>query len=288
MITWALDDEIKRIVDDFYFAYKMPDLEPFSKIATRYSKGHLVLQEQQFTIFQDSLSEIVNQIDEARFLSAISWAYLQDMSDEFKEFSAGQSPISIHGLVGALLAAHVNYDNPPSILFQNPSANLAKNRKMGTWFAANLLDSAIIRQLGVIDRILAILFVMLEIKFDTFKNSNEIIYPTASRKYLDLLYEKVSSEDKKRLTDILETQDFEHLKDFRNRFLHRSRVESELHGQFFYKVRESEPQLFRGLPSEDHIAYSFYAHTFVILPLIEFTKPFLENFRVNGASSASD
>lgn len=275
MINWHLDQQIKELADKFYFAYEMPNLEAFSNVALRYSQNQLSMHAAEFQIYQDSLSEIVNLIDEARFLSAISWAYLQDMSEDFKVFADSQPPISITGLVGALLAPHVNHDNPPSILFDNPSSKISRNRLIGTWFAGNLLDSAIIRQLAVIDRVLAILYVSVGIQISTFQETGEPIYPTLSANALAKLKQNISEEDSASLAEIFGSQEFANLKDFRNRFLHRHRIETQLHGDFFYKIAKHEPKLFRGLPSEEHVAYSFYAHKLVTIPFVNIARKYL-------------
>lgn len=275
MINWHLDQPIRELADKFYFAYEMPNLEAFSNVALRYSQNQLSMQSTEFQIFQDSLSEIVNLIDEARFLSAISWAYLQDMSEEFKVFSESQPPISISGLVGALLAPHINHDNPPSILFDNPSSQISRNRLIGTWFAGNLLDSAIIRHLAVIDRVLAILYVSVGIRISTFPETGEPMYPTMGANALAKLEQKISRYDSVALAEIFTSQEFANLKDFRNRFLHRHRIETQLHGDFFYKLAKQEPQLFRGLPSEEHVAYSFYAHKLVTIPFVNIARKYL-------------
>lgn len=275
MINWHLDQSIRELADKFYFAYEMPNLDAFSNVALRYSQKQLNLQLVEFQIFQDSLSEVINLIDEARFLSALSWAYLQDMSEEFKAFVELQPPISTSGLIGALLAPHINHDNPPSILFDNPSSRISRNRLIGTWFAGNLLDSSIIRHLAVIDRVLAIFYVSVGIQIPSFTDSDEPIYPTMNENALAKLKPKISCEDRASLAEIFESQEFSNLKDFRNRFLHRHRIETQLHGEFFYKIAKYEPQLFRGLPSEEHVAYSFYAHKFVTLPFLDIARKYL-------------
>ena len=275
MINWRLDQPIRELADKFYFAYEMPNLEAFSNVALRYSQNQLSMHASEFQIFQDSLSEIVNLIDEARFLSAIAWAYLQDMSEEFKAFAELQPPISVTGLVGALLAPHINHDNPPSILFDNPSSQISRNRLIGTWFAGNLLDSAIIRHLAVIDRVLAIFYVSVGIPIPPFSETDEPMYPTMNVKTLVKLKPYISQEDNALLAEIFASQEFANLKDFRNRFLHRHRIETQLHGDFFYKIARQEPQLFRGLPSEEHMAYSFYAHKLVTIPFVNIVRNYL-------------
>jgi hypothetical protein len=275
MINWDMNDELKSTADEFYYAFIIPNLENFSQVALLQNNGKLCMDEEHYEIFQDSFSEIVNLMEESRLLASLAAAYLQDLDESFQRFRESQVQISMSGKVGALLAGYIDFNHPPSMLFSSPQRHISKNRLMGTWFAGTLIDSAIIRQIAIVDRILAILVSVLNLPIERFKDSGELIYPSANPKTLQKLSSHLSSEDSSKFLDILVNENFKTLKDFRDRFVHRHRVETQLHGDFFYKIRDDSPELFRGLDSDHHLALTLYAHREVILPLIELSRNYL-------------
>lgn len=275
MIKWQVSQEIRKIADDFYEFLTIPNFEAFSQVALRHTQGNPVLSEAHFTLYNDALSDLVSLLEESRFLAAIGWAYLQDTNHEFDYFSEEQAPLSMDGAIGSLLLGYLNLDNPPSLLFDNPTTRISKNRLIGPWFAASLIDSSIIRLKGVLDRIIALYVALFGLSLETFKDTRELKYPIASEKLIKNISEHMEHGDAKDFMQILHSESVEGLKLFRDKFLHRNRIETQLHGSFFFKLSDSEARLYRGLNSDDHILYVVIAHKNIVEPLIQLAKKYL-------------
>lgn len=277
MISWNVNPEVSRIADKLYREFELPDLKEFSEVPLHLKSGHYVLSESRYQIFSESFDNLILLIEESRFLCALAWTYIIDLQDDFENLSDKQAPISLDGEIGLLLAAHINYEVPPSLLFQDGSIQVSKNRLVGTWFASCLIDSAIIRQFSVIDRLIGILFSVLGIEIK--KSGEEYFMPTPNETNLNKIKALLSDSDKKEIESLLQTTDFANMKMYRDKFVHRKRVETQLHGTFFFKNQISDTQLFRGLPPDDQVARAIYLHKFVLIPLIELAKRNLDNLR---------
>lgn len=277
MISWNVDPEVSRIADKLYREFELPDLKEFSEVPLHLKSGHYVLSESRYQIFSESFDNLILLIEESRFLCALAWTYIIDLQEDFDNLSNKQVPISLDGEIGLLLAAHINYEVPPSLLFRDGSIPVSKNRLVGTWFASCLIDSAIIRQFSVIDRLIGILFSILGIEMK--KNGEEYFMPPPNESNLNKIKALLSDSDKKEIESLLQTTDFANMKLYRDKFIHRKRVETQLHGTFFFKNQISDTQLFRGLPPDDQVARVIYLHKFVLIPLIELAKRNLNNLR---------
>ena len=271
MITWKVDEDVVQKADGVFKVLEIPNLEAFSNYALSRSGSYLSEDQydENYQLFLDSLGDLISLLEESRFLTSIAWAYWIDLDEEFTSFAESQPPLDIAGQIHALLAPHINYDLPPSMLFSDPSQDMPKNRKIGTWFAATLIDSVLVRQSSIVDRLVAILFAIYDIPLERNSEGGEIKFPSANNHSLKKLKPFMNENNYLELRELLGTDSFENFQKIRHKFIHRKRVETQLHGNFFYKVNAAKPELFRGLKPNDHFAYAVYGHCLLGIPLVE-------------------
>lgn len=283
MITWNVPVEVQVSADEVYSKMQLPKLETFSEFAGKLASNEIALTSDLRNTYFESLDNLILLMEESVFMTAIGWAYLIDMREILESHANNQPPIAIDGLVGGLLAGYVNYQTLPSRLFSNPEYKMAKNRIVGPWFAGNLIDSAIIRQFSALDRLISIMFIALDIDFGKNKNTGEVKFPSFSSPSLEKIYNKLSEAEKKILVSIVEDNEVFNAKEYRDRLIHRRRVDNQLSGKYFVKSSVDAPELSRGIAADEQGFFPVFLHVDVLIPATDFVSKLLRNRFLNGS-----
>ena len=228
-------------VDELYLGHLAPiDLTDFGKRPLSPSPGELWEDgDADRTVYAEALLELSDLIDEVRFLTSLGaglcWDYLErrgsaETSSPTADVPSAGADMTFPVEALALLSGYKTHPPPPSRLFVEPLTEMSGHRVLSVWFAAQLVDSALLRATAVLDRIATLLWVSSGLKLRQRKDATWIL-PAFSRPELKRLRARLTPsralEECIRLTD---HPLFDLAKRARDGFTHRRRIRFEGHG----------------------------------------------------------
>lgn len=226
--VWVPDQETLDLARDFFDrSFLPPDLEPLVQGITT---GPELEADPATTIYDETLVDLVRLLEEYRFGASVGAMYARGVRDQIRPLreSHKQWPnnVGMSPKVLALLATHSQNALAPDRLLVDPTATLGGHRVLGGWWAAQLLDSAIIRGISILDRV-AILLACIAHRIDYRR------MPAFRVHQLEALSPEFGSDSEwKTLLELARGDLFQFVKGVRDGHVHRMRLPAELHGAF--------------------------------------------------------
>lgn len=182
-----------------------------------------------------------------------------------------QSEIPLPEAALAFLAAHGEGPPSPEVLLTDPHRHFG-TRLLSTWFAGQLLDSAMFRCLGALDRAIALLQARAGIP--EVSGDDGPWRPTFGKPSIDDVARVGLYGDPllRQLYDVIDFELFQDLVTLRHGFTHRRRGHFAAGGERLtkYRGRDGTGELVvRGASLEDHINLAVGSYTLVVVPVVE-------------------
>lgn len=224
--------------------------------------------------FAEAVVELQRLLEEFRFEVGVGAMYAYgvrgELTDLHKKHTTGMAATGMPRTVMALLAPDIQKTPPPLALLREPTLIMSGNRVLGGWWAAQQLDSALIRGMASLDRLAVLLYCA----------ADKDIGDKAPAFRLGWLREVKMWEHQgewEALLNLVESEFFKWVTDFvRNGFVHRSRAPLELHGDHT-TIRPAEldasTEVFEGITADTHLA----------IPRALYGNIILEACRLTGA-----
>lgn len=185
-------------------------------------------------LFGDALFEISRLIDELRFEVALAAVYITDFDG--KTSTRASSADGLHGSFEVpgnaitLLSPPLEGDRLLSSFFIDPSASIAGQRTIAGWFAAQLLDSALIRAVAAIDCLPVLLWCAAETPMRTGYHGHPSL-PTFCSNDLGIVALRYDSNSAwSDLCKLTEHKYMHQAVTHRDGFIHQRRAPTKLHG----------------------------------------------------------
>lgn len=265
--AWAPDQETRDLAREYFDAvFVLPNLEP---LIQGVKTGPESEADPASTIYDETLLDMVRLLEEFRFGASVGAMYARGVREQIRPLreshklwpqSVGMSP-----KVLALLSAYGQNTLPPDRLIFEPAAALGGHRVLGGWWAAQLLDSAIIRGVSVLDRV-SILLHCIAGRIDPRR------MPAFRTHQLEDLATNFSADPEwTSLLDLARSEVFLFVKDMRDGHVHRRRVPAELHGAFVTSGTDAEGRHQSTLGADPDIQWALATALFrdVIRPALE-------------------
>ena len=179
-----------------------------------------------------------------------------------------------------MLAALASYTRPPpspTALLRSPHEQISGSRHLSRWYAAQLLDGAVLRALSCLDRVITILHLRALLPIEHRKDGT-IRLPSFERTEVRRLRPAYAhSPDWEPFRAIADNDIYKLIKRFRDGTVHHRRWPSELHGekQITYwdsggpsRGRGAAP-IGDGLSAQDHVALLIATWDQLLRPAIE-------------------
>ena len=180
--------------------------------------------------YADALIDLSRLLEEYRFEAAVGALYAAGVKDEVTALreSAEKPPhnAGFSNKARAMLAGIIAQGAPPAKLLTDPKGQMAGMRILGGWWAAQLYDSALMRGVAVLDRLVTLLYYVEGQKVDVDW------MPAFRGRTLRKLQTWQDESEWTNLMAILDSPLFVAAKGYRDGLVHRSRYAMELHGDF--------------------------------------------------------
>ena len=241
--------------------------------------------------YLDAVVDLRHLLDEVRFEVALGAMIVWDFragerrgevadNDLLTEARAGlgaETEIPLPDSVLPFWAAHGEEPPSPEVLLTDPHRHFG-NRVLSTWFAGQLLDSAIFRSLAALDRAVALLQARAgrpELSGDR-KPRRPTFGKGSVNDVADFgLYDAALLAQ---LHHVIESELFKDLVTLRHGFTHRRRGHFAAGGERLTKYQggdEGEDVIVRGASLEDHINLAVGSYRLVVVPVVETTAALL-------------
>jgi len=203
--------------------------------------------------YADALIDLTRLLEEVRFEAAIGSLYATGVREELRTMSEklSQPPHSagFSNKARAILAGSIAIGAQPSQLIFDPGANIPGVRVLGGWWAAQLYDSAIMRGVSALDRLVTLLYSVEGLPIDPDWT------PSFKKRTLQKLQGWTHEPEWAELVALLQSEVFELAKGYRNGLVHRVRYATELHGDYLIgRFRENGHEQEAGFASNLHLA----------------------------------
>lgn len=226
--VWIPNQETRALAREYFnTVFLPPNLE---QLVQGVRTGPEVDTNPASILYDETLVDLVRLLEEFRFGASVGAMYARGVREQVRPLreshklwpqNVGMSP-----KVLALLAGYGQNTLPPDQLLLDPTAALGGHRVLGGWWAAQLLDSAIIRGIAVLDRV-AILLHCIAGHIDSRR------MPAFRAHYLDRLTTVFGADPEwETLHGLGRSEIFLFVKDMRDGHVHRMRLPAELHGAF--------------------------------------------------------
>ena len=218
-------------------------------------------------------------VEEIRFETGLAYLLLEDYDRKAARGDAparrkSELPFPLPAESIALLLKFYREAPSPADLFTDPYSEMTGSRLLGDWFAGQVLDSVLVREVAACDRLATMLWTRVEQPIRTSKAGREF-FPTFRRETLKELaphYEQAPA-----WPDLLELTShklFAFAKDLRDDFTHARRVASALHGeQFTTFFRDDTVSV--GVDANEHLAIALALYGEILRPAVRLTGELL-------------
>lgn len=250
--------------------------------------------------YLDALVDLRHLLDEVRFEvalgSMIVWDFRarqkrgdvadNDLLTEARARLGAETEIPLPDAVLPFLAAHGEEPPSPEVLLTDPHRHFG-TRVLSTWFAGQLLDSAIFRSLGALDRAVALLQARAGIP--SVSGDERPRRPTFGKGSVEEVAaaELYDADLLDGLDQVIESSLYEDLVSLRHGFTHRRRGHFTAGGERLtkYQARDGgEDVVVRGASLEDHINLAVGGYTLVVAPVVETTAALVSDLDSRDAA----
>ncbi len=219
-------------------------------------------------IYDEALVDLVRLLEEVRFSVSVAAMYAHGTRDKLRPIRESHQEwphsVGLSPKVRALLATYTQNTHPPDQLIFDPSVPLGGARFLGSWWAGQLIDSAVVRGISALDRV-AILLTCVARRIDIRR------MPAFRLHELRRLSDAYESDGEwTTLLALAENEVFRFVKDARDGHVHRRRLPAELHGDFVTSGRDTEARYIStvGMDPDLHLAVVTALFRDVIVPAI--------------------
>lgn len=235
---WRFSDEALAASDQVYLQ-DLPRLrlDPFTQGMLAGTNGTPFLPtREQREIYADVLYDLGQLLDEVRFEVALAamllveWRVARDAGHVEALYEAPAGVTMSVEIMAALLPFTLP-PPPPSKLFRDPHAVMSGRRHLSRWVGAQLLDSAALRSLSVLDRLTTLLHLRAGIPIRA-RRDGTWEYPGFSPAAVRALEPHCAHKQEwPQFAALLHDDYYRLVKKFRDVAVHQRRWPSELHGE---------------------------------------------------------
>lgn len=180
--------------------------------------------------YADALIDLSRLLEEYRFEVGVAALYAAGVKDQLAAVRdvMAQPPhhAGFSNKARAILAGVIAQGAPPSGLITNPGGEISGMRVLGGWWAAQLYDSALMRGMAVLDRLVTLLFYVEGLPVDPDWT------PAFRERTVRKLQSWTDEPEWVTFTALLNHELFIMAKRYRDGLVHRVRDAAELHGDF--------------------------------------------------------
>jgi hypothetical protein len=270
-------------------SYAWPSFEGFSDLVFDYPENRLRLIREpglQRT-YIDALTDLHLLVEEYRCEALLALVVLRDYrikrdrgdADALKGSGDARLDTMPWPAEAMLVARRYGREPPsPAELFARPHQQIAGNRILSRWFAAQLLDSALYRGIAACDRLAIMLRCRAGLSVERTKagEPRQPSFGPSALRELDHVYGKIPHW--KMLHELASHVFFDFIKQERNGFTHERRRPSELHGEraVVYGSEGPGPQeVVPALDAGNHYALAPAFYNEILRPAIEASRTVL-------------
>ena len=180
--------------------------------------------------YANALIDLSRLLEDVRFEAAVGVLYAVSVRDELRSVRAKMKEpphnLAFSNQARAMLVPYIANAAPPEDLISQPGKQMPGVRVLGGWWAGQLFDSAMMRGVAVLDRLVTLLFYTEGLPVDPDWT------PAFRRRTLLKLTGWVDEPEWADLLALLDHEMFLVAKSIRDGLVHRGRYASELHGDF--------------------------------------------------------
>ena len=231
--------------------------------------------------FFDALIDLHRLIEEYRFHVALAHLLMFDVSERVREGTAAkidEDPVFDElGIPDEALALLFPFFRRPSSVtefFREPHTIITGHRRLSSWLAGQLLDSALVRGIAACDRIATLLWTRAGVPIP--QRYGEPYLPSFLPRQLSRLDSFYAAEPEwPKLKELADHVIYKSVRAIRNGFTHSRRIPSELHGEKVVATADGEPV--QGLDVATHLAFGLGFYKLVLEPVVEHARDLLRD-----------
>lgn len=203
--------------------------------------------------YADALIDLSRLLEEYRFEAAIAAMYAAGVKQQL----AAVRNVMAHpphnagfsNKARAILAGIISQGAPPFHLMTKPESEMSGMRVLGGWWAAQLYDSALMRGVAVLDRLVTLMFYVEGLPVDPDWT------PAFRERTIRKLTSWTAEPEWSAFTALLHHELFITAKGYRDGLVHRVRDAAELHGDFLVgRFRSGGHEQTAGFGGDVHFA----------------------------------
>lgn len=180
--------------------------------------------------YADALIDLSRLLEEYRFEAVIAAIYAAGVKDQLAAvrdvMARPPHNAGFSNKARAILAGIIAQGAPPLDLITNPENEMSGMQVLGGWWAAQLYDSALMRGVAVLDRLVTLLFYVEGLPVDPDWT------PAFRERTVRKLTSWTAEPEWSTFTALLHHELFVMAKGYRDGLVHRVRDAAELHGDF--------------------------------------------------------
>jgi hypothetical protein len=229
--------------------------------------------------FFDALIDLHRLVEEYRFHVAFAHLLMFDVSERVQDGTAAtieENPIfdqlGIPDEARALLLPFWRRPSSVTELFSKPHEIITGHRRLSSWLAGQLLDSALVRGVAACDRVATLLWTRAGVPIP--QRYGEPYLPSFLPRQLARLDSFYADRPEwPELKELGEHVIYTSVRTIRNGFTHSRRIPSELHGEKVIATADGEPV--QGLDVGMHLAFGLGFYKLVLEPVVERARQLL-------------
>lgn len=185
-------------------------------------------------VYADALYNMSRLIDELRFEASLAAVYIIDLGENAsankRSHGKPSAAFSMPGVALSLLSPRLEDRPLLTQLFSEPATPLAGHRMLAGWFAAQLIDSALMRSIAALDCIAVLLWSAAGRSFKK-DSGNNLLLPTFCQFDMKIIDDEYGSNPAwPSLYQLTEHSSLQLVRPYNRGFAHRRRMPMQLHG----------------------------------------------------------
>lgn len=235
-MQWDINQEAMQSADRHYAdTLALPDLRGLTEALElrRRPPNSTATGARSREIYAEMIREVQDLLREIRFGTGTALMLLFDANQAQREPSS-EPPSSVPGLFitegeMAMLLTNDNF-HPPSTLATDRHLHVGGGQTLGAWFGGHLLDTALLKCHGLLDRLTVALWCHAQLPIDETK-AGELKYPSFTREWIKRLKASYESDpDWTTFSALVDTPLAKELVRYRHTGTHKRRAGSALNG----------------------------------------------------------
>lgn len=297
-MQWDINPEAIQSADRHYAeTLALPDLRGLTEAleSRRRPPNPTATDAKAREIYAEMIREIQDLLREIRFGTGTALMLLFDASITPKD-PPSEPPPSVPGLFitegeMAMLLTNDNF-HPPGMLATDRHLHIGGGQTLGAWFGGLMLDTALLKCHGLLDRLTVALWCHAQLPIDETK-AGEMKYPTFTREWIKRL--KASYEPDpawSSFSDLLDTPLAKELVSYRHTGTHKRRAGSALNGGFErWHADEINPEspihkVSHGMSVIDHANAPLATYRELLLPALTAATKMIQRHTAANEDSA--